>query len=67
MGLDWGGGSGEVAKPSARSGWEEGGRGSPQVAEPIATARLKIEDACLIQETHNFILFCFLQIQYRRS
>jgi hypothetical protein len=37
------------------------------VAEPIATAPLKIEDACLIQETHNFILFCFLQIQYRSS
>jgi len=48
----------------------DGGRGvggSPQVAEPIATVRLKIEDACLIQETHNFILFCFLQIQYRSS
>ncbi len=67
MGLDWDRGSGEVAKPSARSGGGERGGGSPQVAEPIATAQLKIEDACLIQETHNFILFCFLQIQYRSS
>jgi hypothetical protein len=59
VGLDRGGGRGEVAKPSARSGWGEGGKEVHRWLNPLLLLDLRLKMLALSKKPTILFYFAF--------